>query len=113
MGRRNVSVRTRATQAAVKIGPVATIVLILALLPAMLSATSLLNVQSAIGLALFACATNLLIGYGGLVSFGQGAFYGIGAYVVALMSPASHASTCTKIKWRFWSWAMKLNMTSH
>ena len=44
----------------------------------------LLNVQSAIGLALFACATNLLIGYGGLVSFGQGAFYGIGAYVVAL-----------------------------
>jgi ABC-type branched-subunit amino acid transport system permease subunit len=41
-------------------------------------------VQSAIGLALFACATNLLVGYGGLVSFGQGAFYGIGADVVAL-----------------------------
>lgn len=40
--------------------------------------------QSAIGLAVFACATNLLVGYGGLVSFGQGAFYGIGAYVVAL-----------------------------
>jgi branched-chain amino acid transport system permease protein len=66
-------------------GPPAAIVVILALLPSMLAATSLLNVQSAIGLALFACATNLLVGYGGLVSFGQGAFYGIGAYVVALM----------------------------
>jgi branched-chain amino acid transport system permease protein len=67
------------------LGPIAAIVVILALLPSMLTATSLLNVQSAIGLALFACATNLLVGYGGLVSFGQGAFYGIGAYVVALM----------------------------
>jgi branched-chain amino acid transport system permease protein len=67
------------------LGPIAVIVVILALLPSMLTATSLLNVQSAIGLALFACATNLLVGYGGLVSFGQGAFYGIGAYVVALM----------------------------
>ena len=60
------------------------IVVVLALMPSVLSATSLLNVQSAIGLALFACATNLLVGYGGLVSFGQGAFYGTGAYVVAL-----------------------------
>jgi branched-chain amino acid transport system permease protein len=34
--------------------------------------------------ALFACATNLLVGYGGLVSFGQGAFYGTGAYVIGL-----------------------------
>ena len=62
----------------------ALIVVVLALLPLMMPAAPLLNVQSAIGLALFACATNLLIGYGGLVSFGQGAFYGIGAYVVAL-----------------------------
>lgn len=65
-------------------GPAAAIVLALALMPSILSATSLQDVQSAIGLALFACATNLLVGYGGLVSFGQGAFYGIGAYVVAL-----------------------------
>jgi branched-chain amino acid transport system permease protein len=78
-------VRTRPGRAALQLGPIAVIVLILALLPSMLTATSLLNVQSAIGLALFACATNLLVGYGGLVSFGQGAFYGIGAYVVALM----------------------------
>jgi branched-chain amino acid transport system permease protein len=78
-------VRPPLKRAALHAGPVAAIVVILALMPSMLSATSLLNVQSAIGLALFACATNLLIGYGGLVSFGQGAFYGIGAYVVALM----------------------------
>ncbi|MGH3251894.1 MAG: branched-chain amino acid ABC transporter permease, partial [Trebonia sp.] len=72
-------------------GP-ALIVTALALAPAVLSSTALLNVQSAIGLALFACATNLLIGYGGLVSFGQGAFYGIGAYTVALAWLHLHTS---------------------
>ncbi len=72
-------------------GP-ALIVIPLALVPVALSPAALLNVQSAIGLALFACATNLLVGYGGLVSFGQGAFYGIGAYVVALAWLHLHAS---------------------
>ena len=72
-------------------GPVL-IVIAVALAPAALSTAALLNVQSAIGLALFACATNLLVGYGGLVSFGQGAFYGIGAYVVALAWLHLHAS---------------------
>jgi branched-chain amino acid transport system permease protein len=70
----------------------ALIIAVLALAPAVLSATALLNLQSAAGLALFACATNLLVGYGGLVSFGQGAFYGIGAYVVALAWLHLHAS---------------------
>ena len=60
------------------------LIAVLAVAPTLLSTAALLNVQDAIGLALFACATNLLIGYGGLVSFGQGAFYGIGAYTVAL-----------------------------
>lgn len=40
--------------------------------------------------AVFACATNLLVGYGGLVSFGQGAFYGTGAYVIALTALHLH-----------------------
>ncbi len=66
------------------LAPGLVIAAVLALMPHALSPAALLNVQSAIGLALFACATNLLIGYGGLVSFGQGAFYGIGAYLVAL-----------------------------
>lgn len=61
------------------------ILILLVLMPSLVSIDSLLNLQDAVGLALFACATNLLIGYGGLVSFGQGAFYGVGAYVVALM----------------------------
>ncbi len=33
--------------------------------------------------ALFACAFNLLLGYGGLLSFGHAAFFGIGAYLSA------------------------------
>jgi branched-chain amino acid transport system permease protein len=70
----------------------ALIVTAAALAPVVLSATALLNLQSAAGLALFACATNLLVGYGGLVSFGQGAFYGIGAYVIALAWLHLHAS---------------------
>lgn len=49
-----------------------------------LGPSSLLTLDEAVGLALFAVATNLLVGYGGLVSFGQAAFYGLGAYTVAL-----------------------------
>ncbi len=33
--------------------------------------------------ALFACAFNLMIGYVGLLSFGQAAYYGMGSYVAA------------------------------
>lgn len=61
------------------------LLVVLVLIPSVLGATSLLDLQSAIALALFACATNLLVGYGGMVSFGQAAFYGTGAYTVALM----------------------------
>lgn len=77
---------------ALRLGGVPALVAVLAALPYMVSPTGLLDVQSAIGLALFACATNLLVGYGGLVSFGQGAFYGTGAYVVALMWLHWHTS---------------------
>lgn len=37
-------------------------------------------------LALFALSVNLLIGYAGIPSFGQAAFFGIGAYTVGLAS---------------------------
>ena len=43
-----------------------------------------LELEYAISLAVFAVATNLLLGFGGLVSFGQGVFYGLGAYTIAL-----------------------------
>ena len=35
--------------------------------------------------AIFATSLNLLVGYGGMVSFGHGLFYGLGAYSFALM----------------------------
>ena len=35
--------------------------------------------------ALFALSLNLILGYGGMVSFGHAAFFGIGAYTVALL----------------------------
>ncbi len=44
----------------------------------------LLELQYVAALALFAVATNLLVGYGGMVSFGQAAYYGLGAYTIAL-----------------------------
>ena len=36
-------------------------------------------------LAIFATSLNILIGYGGMVSFGHAAYYGIGAYTYALL----------------------------
>lgn len=60
--------------------------IVLALLisaPAWLSVPWLLELQAVLGLAVFAVATNLLLGYGGLVSFGQAAFYGLGSYTIA------------------------------
>lgn len=42
------------------------------------------TLEQVLALAVFAVATNLLLGYGGLISFGQGVFFGIGAYTVAL-----------------------------
>jgi branched-chain amino acid transport system permease protein len=64
----------------------------LALAGAYLPLATALDVRNAIGLALFAVATNLLLGYGGLVSFGQAALYGVGAYTVML-------------GWQHWGWS--------
>jgi branched-chain amino acid transport system permease protein len=41
------------------------------------------DLMRALCLALFACAFNLLIGYGGLLSFGHAMFFGWAAYVAA------------------------------
>src|SRR5215467_15139442 len=41
------------------------------------------DLMRALCLALFACAFNLLIGYGGLLSFGHALFFGWAAYVAA------------------------------
>jgi len=60
------------------------VVVLLALAGLVWSPAALANLQEALGLVLFAVATNLLLGYGGLVSFAQAAFYGIGAYGIAI-----------------------------
>ncbi len=44
-------------------------------------------------LAIFALSLDLLVGYTGLVSFGHAAFYGIGAYVLGLMTPKYEAAS--------------------
>ncbi|MEW5724021.1 MAG: branched-chain amino acid ABC transporter permease, partial [Thermodesulfobacteriota bacterium] len=36
-------------------------------------------------MALFACSLNLILGFGGMVSFGHAAFFGTGAYTLALL----------------------------
>jgi branched-chain amino acid transport system permease protein len=47
--------------------------------------------------ALIATSLNLLIGYGGMVSFGHAAFVGAGAYAVAVLMPAGITSA-----WLLW-----------
>ncbi len=42
--------------------------------------------------AIFATSLNLLVGYGGMVSFGHGLFYGLGAYSFALLMQKAGAS---------------------
>lgn len=59
------------------------LLILLAAAPAYLAVPWLLELQAVLGLAVFAVATNLLLGYGGLVSFGQAAFYGVGSYTIA------------------------------
>ncbi len=44
--------------------------------------------------ALYATSFNLLLGYGGMLSFGQPAYFGIGAYACAIL--------LTKVGWPFW-----------
>jgi branched-chain amino acid transport system permease protein len=44
-------------------------------------------------LAIFAMSLDLLVGYGGLVSLGHAAFFGAGAYAIALISPKYQAAS--------------------
>lgn len=67
----------------------------LVLLGTFLPVSRALIVEDAIGLSVFALSTNLLLGYAGLVSFGQATFYGAGAYTVML-------------GWQHWGWSFWL-----
>ena len=59
---------------------------ILALLPAVWPSKALVDfVIRGAALGLFATSLNILVGYGGMVSFGHGMFFGLGAYTFALL----------------------------
>ena len=60
--------------------------MVLAAAPALVGSDYYLNVVSQILIgAIFALALNILVGYGGLVSIGHGALFGIAAYTAALL----------------------------
>jgi branched-chain amino acid transport system permease protein len=59
---------------------------ILALLPAVWPSKALVDfVIRGAAFGLFATSLNFLVGYGGMVSFGHGMFFGLGAYAFALL----------------------------
>lgn len=76
--------RRAATSWRVRITLLAAVVVAIAILGGILAPSNSLELEYILSLALFAVATNLMLGFGGLVSFGQGVFYGVGAYVVSL-----------------------------
>jgi branched-chain amino acid transport system permease protein len=65
-------------------GPALALLVLAALLPALASSEYVLLAASMIVTALVAVSFNLLFGYTGMFSFGQAAFYGLGAYATAL-----------------------------
>src|ERR1700674_5567715 len=60
--------------------------LLLGLLPVFVASTALADfVIRLSAFAIFATSLNLLVGYAGMVSFGHGLFFGLGAYSFALL----------------------------
>jgi branched-chain amino acid transport system permease protein len=47
--------------------------------------------------AIFACAFNLLLGYGGMLSFGHAAYFGLGAYATSWLVSSAHWNTVPAI----------------
>src|ERR1700753_2376245 len=69
-------------------------VVLIAISPFVLYPVFLMRVLCA---ALFACAFNLMIGYVGLLSFGQAAFFGMGSYVTAWVMKNWHIDASVAI----------------
>lgn len=61
------------------------VLIVLGLAPVVLSASVQFLVLTMIVYALFALATNFLVGFSGLLSFGQAVFFGFGAYSVGIL----------------------------
>jgi branched-chain amino acid transport system permease protein len=60
--------------------------------------------MKALCFALFACAFNLLVGYGGLLSFGHALFFGWAGYVAAHMAKVGTIRVPYPVGWRMWEW---------
>ena len=63
-------------------GPTLAVAIVLILMPVVLPSSTLATEILIFAMAVLAC--NLLLGYGGLLSFGQGLFFGAGSYITAL-----------------------------
>ncbi|SHJ43875.1 amino acid/amide ABC transporter membrane protein 2, HAAT family [Malonomonas rubra DSM 5091] len=70
-------------------GPAVLTVLLL-LAPLLISTYSTMILSEILIMGLMAISFNLLLGYTGLLSFGQGAFFGLGGYCAALMLQAGY-----------------------
>jgi len=66
------------------LGPVLALVFLL-FVPLFIGESWVSLMVEMMALAIFATSLNILIGYGGMVSFGHAAYYGIGAYTYALL----------------------------
>ncbi len=62
--------------------------------------------MKALCFALFACAFNLLIGYGGLLSFGHAMFFGWASYVAAHMAKVGAISLPYPVGPHAWDWLL-------
>ncbi len=62
------------------------VVVLLALVPTVLPQYQAILLAYGLAMAIGALGFNLLLGYTGLLSFGHSAYFGVGAYVVALMA---------------------------
>lgn len=76
-----------------KLLPVLAVLLLFALVPLTGSSFYVDLAVKIMVLAIFALSLELLVGQVGLVCLGHAAFFGIGAYVVALLSPQSEAAS--------------------
>jgi branched-chain amino acid transport system permease protein len=62
--------------------------------------------MKALCFALFASAFNLLVGYGGLLSFGHALFFGWAGYVAAHMAKVGTIDLPYPVGWRAWEWVV-------
>ena len=76
----------RPARAARFLGAVGLAVIALVIVPHLLSPSPLETAELVVVAVLFATSSNLLIGMGGVPTFGQAAFYGTGAYAVGTLT---------------------------